>query len=124
MFGHKSVSVLDGGLPAWQRAGGELDTSPPKEYPSVPYPVPQMDRSLVRTFEEITDLVKKNDKSVQILDARSTGRYLTLHSLLTLDFTATNPSHAKVGQLKTELTIRIIIRTYPWIVLIAIPKVD
>jgi thiosulfate/3-mercaptopyruvate sulfurtransferase len=100
VFGHKSVSVLDGGLPAWERAGGELDTSPPKEYPSVPYPVPQMDHSLIRTFEQITDLAKKNDNSVQILDARSTGRYLTFDSLLTLDFTASNPSHARVGQLK------------------------
>jgi thiosulfate/3-mercaptopyruvate sulfurtransferase len=105
VFGHKSVSVLDGGFPAWQRAGGELDTSPPKEYPSVAYPVPQLDRSLVRTFEEITDLAKKNDKSVQILDARSTGRYITIHSLLTLDFMVTNPSHAKVSLLKIEILV-------------------
>ena len=74
VFGHKTVSVLDGGLPAWQKAGGELENSPPKKYSPVTYPVPQKDEILVRSFEEITDLVKNNDASIQILDARSTGR--------------------------------------------------
>ena len=75
VFGHKGVSVLDGGFPAWKRAGGEIETSLPKEYPPVTYPVPQKDQTLVRSFEEITDIAKKHDKSVQIIDARSTGRF-------------------------------------------------
>jgi thiosulfate/3-mercaptopyruvate sulfurtransferase len=69
------VSVLDGGLPAWQRAGGELETSPPKDYIETRYPVPRKDENLVRSFEQITELAAKNDNSVQILDARSAGRY-------------------------------------------------
>jgi len=75
VFGHKDVSVLDGGLLAWQRSGGEMESSLPKEYPTTTYPVPQKDETLVRTFEQITELAKKNDNSVQILDARSTGRF-------------------------------------------------
>ena len=89
--------MLDGGLPAWQRAGGELETSSPKEYSPATYPVPQKDESLVRSFEQITDLVKSNDSSIQILDARSSGRCVPLHSALTLDFMVTIQSHAKVG---------------------------
>ena len=74
VFGHKSVFVLDGGLPAWQRAGGILETSPPKEYQTVKYPVPTKNEGLVRSFEEVSDLAKREDKGVQILDARSSGR--------------------------------------------------
>jgi thiosulfate/3-mercaptopyruvate sulfurtransferase len=80
VFGHKSVFVLDGGLPAWQRAGGILETSPPKKYSAATYPVPAKNEDLVRSFEEMSDLAKRNDKRVQILDARSSGR--SAHALL------------------------------------------
>jgi thiosulfate/3-mercaptopyruvate sulfurtransferase len=83
VFGHKDISVLDGGLLAWQRSGGEMESSLPKEYPTTTYPVPQKDETLVRSFEQITELAKKNDNSVQILDARSTGRHSTSAALLT-----------------------------------------
>ena len=66
--------MLDGGLPAWRKAGRELETTPPTKYPPVTYPVPQKDESLVSSFEQITELAKNNDTSIQILDARSTGR--------------------------------------------------
>lgn len=97
VFGHKTVSVLDGGLPAWKRAGGELETSPPKEYSPVTYPVPQKDETMVRSFEQITDLVKSKDQSIQILDARASVRYKALHSFLTLDLKAKSPNHEKVA---------------------------
>jgi thiosulfate/3-mercaptopyruvate sulfurtransferase len=95
VFGHKSVSVLDGGLPAWQRAGGRLETSPPREYPHTTYPVPRKDEALVRSFEQITDLVKNGDKTVQIIDARSAGRSTTSTSLLTLRFYGDEPEPRK-----------------------------
>lgn len=98
MFGHQSVFVLDGGLPAWQRAGGNLETSPPKKYPAATYPVPSKNEDLVRSFEEISDLAKHRDEGVQILDARSSGRYPALVSLLcVLDFMAAIPNHEKVA---------------------------
>lgn len=90
--------MLNGGLPAWQQAGGELETSPPKGYPPSTYPVPQKDESLVRSFEQMTELVKKGDQSVQILDARSAGRSVAANISLTLDFMAMNLSHEKVAQ--------------------------
>jgi thiosulfate/3-mercaptopyruvate sulfurtransferase len=75
VFGHQRVSVLDGGLPAWKREGGELESSTPEAYPTTTYPVPHKDDSLVRSFEQITDLARQGTQSVQILDARSVGRY-------------------------------------------------
>ena len=30
LFGHERVSVLDGGLAAWRRGGGEMETTPPQ----------------------------------------------------------------------------------------------
>ena len=73
-FGHKSVGVLNGGLPAWKRAGGELETGPPKEYKIRKYPVPELDQRLVRSFEDVTHLVEHRDRSVQIIDARPEER--------------------------------------------------
>lgn len=75
VFGHKRISVLNGGLPAWKREGGPLESSPPKTYPVTKYPVPHKNETLVRSFEQITDIAKRATGSVQILDARSTGRY-------------------------------------------------
>lgn len=103
VFGHQSVSVLNGGLPAWQQASGELETSPPKEYPPSTYPVPQKDESLVRSFEQMTELARKGDQSVQILDARSAGRFVAANISLTLDFMAMNLSHEKVTQFFHQL---------------------
>jgi thiosulfate/3-mercaptopyruvate sulfurtransferase len=74
VFGHKRISVLDGGLPAWKRETEELDSSPPEPYPSTTYPVPHKDESLVQSFEQITEIARQTDSSVQILDARSLGR--------------------------------------------------
>lgn len=67
--------MLDGGLRAWKTEGGRIEDTPPKEYPATQYPVPAKDGSLVTSFEEITDIVVSGDTSVQILDARSNGRY-------------------------------------------------
>jgi 3-mercaptopyruvate sulfurtransferase SseA len=95
--------VLNGGLPAWQQSGGELETSPPEQYPSTAYPVPPKDESLVRSFEQMTELARKGDKSVQILDARSTGRSIASNPFLTLDLTAVNLSQGKVTQFDYRL---------------------
>ena len=74
VFGHESVSVLDGGMRAWRQEIGEVETSPPKSYSNATYPVPRKNESLVRSFEEITKLVKNRDKRIQIIDARSAKR--------------------------------------------------
>jgi len=81
-FGHKSVGVLNGGLPAWKRAGGELQTGSPKEYKIRKYPVPELEQRLVRSFEDVTHLVEHRDRSVQIIDARSEERLADFSSVL------------------------------------------
>jgi thiosulfate/3-mercaptopyruvate sulfurtransferase len=84
VFGHRNVSVLNGGLPAWKRVGGALETGPPKEYKIRTYPVPEVDLRLVRSFEDMTALVEGGDKAVRIIDARSEDRFVTLSEVLIL----------------------------------------
>lgn len=74
--------MLDGGLPAWKREGGKLESSLPEAYPATKYPVPHKDDSFVRSFEQITEIAQQDSRSVQILDARSVGRYICQWSLL------------------------------------------
>jgi thiosulfate/3-mercaptopyruvate sulfurtransferase len=78
-FGHWNVGVLNGGLPAWKRDGGQLETGPPREYKIRKYPVPELNESLVRSFKQVTELVERPDTSVRIIDARSTERFQSFH---------------------------------------------
>ena len=71
LFGHKHVSVLDGGLPAWQRSGGSMtnrtSSSSPTEF------FTRLNKNLLRTIDEIKQNIKTDLE--QILDARSHGRF-------------------------------------------------
>ncbi len=69
-MGHANVALLDGGLNAWQRGGGELTTVVPVPAATPPYPeaapgVPSIDA---------TALLAQLDQ-VQVIDARAPGRY-------------------------------------------------
>jgi thiosulfate/3-mercaptopyruvate sulfurtransferase len=69
--GHRAVSVLDGGLPAWKAHGGAIESgaSAPVPAPS-PYPLGE---SLVRTVD--ADELQKSLGRVTLLDARAGERY-------------------------------------------------
>jgi thiosulfate/3-mercaptopyruvate sulfurtransferase len=72
VFGHDEVAVLDGGLPAWIEAGGELETGEPAPaHPCVFTAAfrPDMVRSL--------DQMKANlaTGAAIVLDARAAGRF-------------------------------------------------
>jgi thiosulfate/3-mercaptopyruvate sulfurtransferase len=71
VFGHERVLVLDGGLARWKALGLPIEAGPvpatPREYTATFHP------GLVRSIEEVRGLL--NDPSVQILDARSPGRF-------------------------------------------------
>jgi len=123
VFGHKRVSVLDGGLPAWKRDGGRLESSPPEAYPATKYPVPQKDDSLVRSFEQITEIVQQDSRSVQILDARSVGRYVYRWSAIAKisGLLAVILNHAKVCCQCSDLNSRIIFWAYTWLDFSTIP---
>lgn len=69
-LGHDEVAVLDGGLPAWQAAGGALTTETPAKRPAAPYPdlppaMPRIDAAQLQ----------QRLREVLILDARAPERY-------------------------------------------------
>lgn len=68
-FGHAKVAVLDGGLPAWQAMGGELDRDPPVQFETSDYPVP-------RRISHWISCEALKQSHEQVLDARSPGRFL------------------------------------------------
>lgn len=71
VFGHERVMVLDGGLARWKDLGLPLESGPvasaPREFKATFHP------GLVRGLDEVKMLL--NDDAVQILDARSPGRF-------------------------------------------------
>jgi thiosulfate/3-mercaptopyruvate sulfurtransferase len=73
-LGHEAVAVLDGGIPAWQAAGGEMDSDevpPPPAAGGHPYPV---DRPpLVRTVDS-GDLLAGLGR-LRVVDARAAERF-------------------------------------------------
>jgi thiosulfate/3-mercaptopyruvate sulfurtransferase len=70
-LGHARVSILDGGIAAWRRAGQPLTSDTPTIAPTTYRPVPSSDR--VTTAEWIRDHL--DDKSVALVDARSSAEY-------------------------------------------------
>lgn len=69
-LGHEAVAVLDGGVGAWQDAGGALSEEVPPLGPALPYP----DRpGLVRTID--ADGVLAGLGRLRVLDARAPERF-------------------------------------------------
>jgi len=70
MFGHKNVSILDGGLPAWKNAGYKTKNTPAEPADKSSYSVsPPL--SGIATMSE----VKSELQTTQIIDARPKGRF-------------------------------------------------
>lgn len=71
IFGAKNVYILDGGLPAWKSEGRKLDAGetkrPPRNFNAT------MDTGAVAMLSDVQMAI--NDKSVQVVDARSAGRF-------------------------------------------------
>lgn len=70
-LGHEAVAVLDGGWPAWQAAGGALDTTVPAPARSDFHE----GASLVRTLTAADVLAALDDDTRLLLDARMPERY-------------------------------------------------
>ena len=70
-MGHKTVKVLDGGLPKWKREGRAIESGPAhpkaKFFTAIPRP------DMVRDFDAVMGIVK--DQSAQMVDARSASRF-------------------------------------------------
>ncbi|KAF2021814.1 Rhodanese-like protein [Aaosphaeria arxii CBS 175.79] len=78
VFGHPNVHVLNN-FKKWVEEGYELESGDVHPVPETTYPVPELDASKVVAFEEVKDIAKEQGKEgaeeVQILDARSKGRW-------------------------------------------------
>lgn len=77
-FGHKAISLLDGGLPAWADAGEPLDEvvldRDPVTTPST-YPAPMQRDGWVRSFEEMLANTSLGARAQIVLDARGKARF-------------------------------------------------
>ena len=71
-FGHDNVAVLDGGLAAWERAGGEIATGPPGEITEKGSHKYKARSPSPRGVVSADEVLKG---TATILDARSVGRF-------------------------------------------------
>ena len=69
-LGHAAVAVLDGGLAAWQAAGGTVDAEVPVPRPQPPYPL-----GTPRVATVDVDQVKQSLGRVALLDGRAPERF-------------------------------------------------
>ncbi|EJT97953.1 Rhodanese-like protein [Dacryopinax primogenitus] len=78
-FGHPGALVLNGGLPAWEEQGLPVETEPPSApWKSSYKPVPQLDASVIRSYEQMVDnsqYERDSKASELVLDARAHPRY-------------------------------------------------
>jgi thiosulfate/3-mercaptopyruvate sulfurtransferase len=78
VFGHSNVHILNN-FRKWVEEGYPVESGDPAPHEHVIYPVPEMDKSKVAAFEEVKSIAKEQGKEgaeeVQILDARSEGRW-------------------------------------------------
>ncbi|KAF2751744.1 Rhodanese-like protein [Sporormia fimetaria CBS 119925] len=78
VFGHNNVHVLNN-FRKWCEEGYPVESGEPAPFERAEYPVPELDKSKVADFEEVRaiakDLGKEGAEEVQILDARSLGRW-------------------------------------------------
>ena len=76
-FGHGHVAILDGGLTAWVAAGGAVETGAPSTPETGSFTAMATDANAIMTREDMIALVAMplSDRSAQIVDARSAGRF-------------------------------------------------
>lgn len=71
IFGAKNVFILDGGFPAWKAEGRKVEAGEVKR-PAAKFNA-EMDTGAVAMLSDVQMAI--NDKSVQVVDARSAGRF-------------------------------------------------
>ncbi|KAF1945099.1 Rhodanese-like protein [Clathrospora elynae] len=78
VFGHPKVHVLNN-FRMWVEEGYPTESGEPKEAEKVEYAVPQLEQGRVVAFEEVKEIArelgKEGAEEMQILDARSLGRW-------------------------------------------------
>jgi thiosulfate/3-mercaptopyruvate sulfurtransferase len=71
VMGHEDVTVLDGGFPAWERGGYEIETGPPQHRMERHFTA-RMRSDLVR---DLADMRRAVEGGASILDARPAPRF-------------------------------------------------
>jgi thiosulfate/3-mercaptopyruvate sulfurtransferase len=72
-YGHSQVSVLDGGLPAWKRAGGAVQTGPVAPVPPTVWPFRLPAENPVRSWQQVYGNIAS--QSAQLIDVRPAGNF-------------------------------------------------
>ena len=73
VFGHEDVAVLDGGFPAWERAGYDIETGPPRARMERHF-TPRVRHDLVRNLADVQRAIDGGNRT-PILDARAAPRF-------------------------------------------------
>lgn len=74
-FGHRAISILNGGLPAWIKEGYEVENGSPHSTEPTKYPLPNLESTLIRSYDEIVANARMGARSQSVLDARPKGRF-------------------------------------------------
>jgi thiosulfate/3-mercaptopyruvate sulfurtransferase len=74
-YGHQRISLLDGGLAAWTRAGLPLDDSEPTLPPPTDYRSPGPDRRLRATRDEVLERYVDAPGPALVLDCRTPAEF-------------------------------------------------
>ncbi|KAG0234025.1 rhodanese family protein [Mortierella sp. GBAus27b] len=73
-FGHRNVSVLNGGLKAWTAAGYPVEQGEAKIAPKK-YEVPELNLNRIKYYDQVLEIVKNNKDRITIIDARPNARF-------------------------------------------------
>lgn len=77
-FGHPSVHILNN-FKLWMEEEYPTEEGEQQQFDKTDYPTPELDKSKVAAFEEVKEIARDHNKEgredVQILDARSEGRW-------------------------------------------------
>ncbi|PPJ54252.1 hypothetical protein CBER1_05141 [Cercospora berteroae] len=78
VFGHPAVHILNN-FKLWVEQGYPTEEGEQRQFDKTDYPLPELDKSRVAAFEEVREIAldhnKEGHEDVQILDARSEGRW-------------------------------------------------
>ena len=75
-FGHKNVSVLDGGFLKWIKEGGSVESGKSKKFKMGNFKSKEPFNTGVITKNGIKKILTNNNSNYQIIDARPKGRFL------------------------------------------------
>ncbi|KAF9570154.1 hypothetical protein EC968_002133 [Mortierella alpina] len=73
-FGHKKVSVLDGGFKAWTAAGCPIEKGE-ANIKAKNYELPKLDHNLIRYYDQVLQIVQDKDNKITVIDARPAARF-------------------------------------------------